>query len=47
MKWIHTHRGSVPIYSAELSPEHIRGAILANWQLADAAGEFDWLALTL
>ncbi|KAF2822935.1 MFS general substrate transporter [Ophiobolus disseminans] len=26
----------VPIYSAELSPEHIRGAILANWQLADA-----------
>ncbi|KAL6705663.1 hypothetical protein ACN47E_006452 [Coniothyrium glycines] len=30
----------VPIYSAELSPEHIRGAILANWQLADAAGIF-------
>ncbi|KAH9869803.1 hypothetical protein IAQ61_007016 [Plenodomus lingam] len=29
-----------PIYSAELSPEHIRGAILANWQLADAAGIF-------
>ncbi|KAF2183473.1 MFS general substrate transporter [Zopfia rhizophila CBS 207.26] len=28
----------VPIYSAEISPEHIRGAILANWQLADAAG---------
>jgi MFS family permease len=30
----------IPIYSAELSPEHIRGAILANWQLADAAGIF-------
>ncbi|KAF2107090.1 major facilitator superfamily domain-containing protein [Lophiotrema nucula] len=30
----------VPIYSAEISPEHIRGAILANWQLADAAGIF-------
>ncbi|CAO2654080.1 Nn.00g108130.m01.CDS01 [Neocucurbitaria sp. VM-36] len=30
----------IPIYSAELSPEHIRGAILANWQLADAAGMF-------
>ncbi|KAH7091340.1 major facilitator superfamily domain-containing protein [Paraphoma chrysanthemicola] len=30
----------VPIYSAEMSPEHIRGAILANWQLADAAGIF-------
>ncbi|KAI4688445.1 hypothetical protein J4E81_008042 [Alternaria sp. BMP 2799] len=27
----------VPIYAAEISPEHIRGAILANWQLADAA----------
>ncbi|KAH8725445.1 major facilitator superfamily domain-containing protein [Phaeosphaeriaceae sp. PMI808] len=30
----------VPIYSAELSPEHIRGAILANWQLADTIGIF-------
>ncbi|RYN47105.1 hypothetical protein AA0114_g8015 [Alternaria tenuissima] len=30
----------VPIYAAEISPEHIRGAILANWQLADAAGIF-------
>ncbi|USP75004.1 uncharacterized protein yc1106_02278 [Curvularia clavata] len=30
----------IPIYSAELAPEHIRGAILANWQLADAAGIF-------
>lgn len=30
----------IPIYSGELSPEHIRGAILANWQLADAAGIF-------
>ncbi|KAF1978786.1 MFS general substrate transporter [Bimuria novae-zelandiae CBS 107.79] len=30
----------VPIYAAETSPEHIRGAILANWQLADAAGIF-------
>jgi MFS family permease len=30
----------IPIYSAEISPEHIRGAILANWQLADAAGIF-------
>ncbi|KAF2732388.1 MFS general substrate transporter [Polyplosphaeria fusca] len=30
----------VPIYSAEISPEHIRGAILANWQLADALGIF-------
>ncbi|KAF2867314.1 major facilitator superfamily domain-containing protein [Massariosphaeria phaeospora] len=30
----------VPIYSAEIAPEHIRGAILANWQLADAAGIF-------
>lgn len=30
----------IPIYSAEMSPEHIRGAILANWQLADAAGIF-------
>lgn len=30
----------VPIYSAELSPEHIRGSILANWQLADASGIF-------
>ncbi|CAN9470993.1 unnamed protein product [Alternaria alternata] len=29
-----------PIYAAEISPEHIRGAILANWQLADAAGIF-------
>lgn len=29
----------VPIYSAEICPSHIRGAILANWQLADAAGE--------
>ncbi|KAI4611744.1 hypothetical protein J4E83_007995 [Alternaria metachromatica] len=27
----------VPIYAAEISPEHIRGAVLANWQLADAA----------
>jgi MFS family permease len=30
----------IPIYSAELSPEHIRGAILANWQLVDAVGIF-------
>ncbi|KAF2126317.1 MFS general substrate transporter [Dothidotthia symphoricarpi CBS 119687] len=30
----------IPIYSAEMSPQHIRGAILANWQLADAAGLF-------
>ncbi|KAF2464226.1 MFS general substrate transporter [Lindgomyces ingoldianus] len=30
----------VPIYSAEISPEHIRGKILANWQLADALGMF-------
>ncbi|KAL1793925.1 hypothetical protein ACET3X_007346 [Alternaria dauci] len=30
----------VPIYAAEISPEHIRGAVLANWQLADAAGIF-------
>jgi hypothetical protein len=29
----------VPIYAAEMSPEHIRGAILANWQLVSS---FPW-----
>ena len=28
----------VPIYSAEVAPPHIRGAMLANWQLADSLG---------
>lgn len=30
----------VPVYAAEVSPAHIRGSLVMNWQLFDAFGIF-------
>ncbi|KAH0543170.1 hypothetical protein FGG08_002515 [Glutinoglossum americanum] len=44
---IGTKASVAPIYTAEVAPNHIRGELLANWQLADALGIFIGFAFNL
>ena len=37
----------VPIYTAEVAPNHLRGALGVNWQQADALGIFAGFACNL